>query len=613
MTTIFSLNSDVLEESDYVLFLIKSLRKNSEKLIACTSNRIEGALLQKISQYADAIYQYDNYIDINRWKDVLIHKISREELQCNQELLLINDSMFGPIFPMEELLARLNMIQADFLGLTAHGKMKLLHGKKEVLWPRFIQTYFLLIRQPMLSSSDLIEYLSNLPVFPDYVTASEGFEYVFTETFEKKGYKWDVLIDTSDKEDKEGKYFESFILFDLYELVTKKGFPFIPKYIFEIDFPEMQVYNSGNDMSRTLAYLEAESKFDTQLIYKNIIPRFNLHDIINRLNLYYIVDESSETTGYQGKTAVFSYLFYSDLFEYSISKLNNTPDSMDVFIATDTHEKKHTIQKLIKGTNLEKHCKLILHGGKGRDLSALLVTFHDYILQYDLICFIHDKKSSQMAYATVGQVFNINSWENTLNSKEYILGVLELFEQHPLLGFLCPPMLIHNTYFHTGIDAWTICQKKILSLADKIGIYAKLDFNKNPVALGSVFWCRTKALKRLFEFGFQYSDFPDEPMPVDGTISHAIERIFPYVAQFEGYYSGYIMTKNAAADSLSYYKEALNLIMKELNRIKSIKTDTLQSTIKSINGKKHQNCIINYVRKTANRLRNILFFIKSKQ
>ena len=193
-----------------------------------------------------------------------------------------------------------------------------------------------------------------------------------------------------------------------------------------------------------------------------------------------------------------------------------------------------------------------------------------------------------MAYATVGQSFNRNSWENILNSKGYVSGVLDLFSRNPLLGYVCPPMLLHNTYFHTGIDAWTICKEAVISLADQLGVKINVDFSKNPVSLGSVFWCRTAALKPLFDYHFQFSDFPDEPMPVDGTISHAIERIFPYIAQSEGYYSGYIMSTENAADNVNFYKESLNLIMNELNQIDSVDTSTLQTTLRTINHmKKH--------------------------
>ncbi len=39
---------------------------------------------------------------------------------------------------------------------------------------------------------------------------------------------------------------------------------------------------------------------------------------------------------------------------------------------------------------------------------------------------------------------------------------------------------------------------------------------------------------------------PPEPLPQDGTISHAIERIYPFVAQSAGYPPAVVMSKSYA-------------------------------------------------------------------
>ena len=77
---------------------------------------------------------------------------------------------------------------------------------------------------------------------------------------------------------------------------------------------------------------------------------------------------------------------------------------------------------------------------------------------------------------------------------------------------------------------------------------------------GSVFWFRPKALEPLFAHGWQHSDFPPEPLPQDGTISHAIERIYPFVAQSAGYYPAVVMSKNYAVthnDTMQAYASGM--------------------------------------------------------
>ena len=88
--------------------------------------------------------------------------------------------------------------------------------------------------------------------------------------------------------------------------------------------------------------------------------------------------------------------------------------------------------------------------------------------------------------------------------------------------------------------------------------------DKEPIApLGSFFWARAKALEPLFEKEWTYDDFPEEPVADDGTILHAIERIYPFSAQSAGYYPGWILSESGAAMEITN----LNHMLRELNNI----------------------------------------------
>lgn len=76
-----------------------------------------------------------------------------------------------------------------------------------------------------------------------------------------------------------------------------------------------------------------------------------------------------------------------------------------------------------------------------------------------------------------------------------------------------------------------------------------------------MFWFRPVALKKIFDIKWEYSDFPKEPNSTDGTFLHAVERIYPFVAQDAGYYSAWILS--------DYYAQTewnnLNYMLRELN------------------------------------------------
>jgi lipopolysaccharide biosynthesis protein len=47
--------------------------------------------------------------------------------------------------------------------------------------------------------------------------------------------------------------------------------------------------------------------------------------------------------------------------------------------------------------------------------------------------------------------------------------------------------------------------------------------------VGTMFWARAEKLRPLFELSLTWSDYPAEPLATDGTLLHAIERIFPFL------------------------------------------------------------------------------------
>jgi lipopolysaccharide biosynthesis protein len=46
--------------------------------------------------------------------------------------------------------------------------------------------------------------------------------------------------------------------------------------------------------------------------------------------------------------------------------------------------------------------------------------------------------------------------------------------------------------------------------------------------VGTMFWARTSALEPLIGLHLQWDDYPPEPLPYDGTLLHAVERLLPF-------------------------------------------------------------------------------------
>jgi len=69
--------------------------------------------------------------------------------------------------------------------------------------------------------------------------------------------------------------------------------------------------------------------------------------------------------------------------------------------------------------------------------------------------------------------------------------------------------------------------------SEKLGITSLPENITFPI--GTMFWARTEALRSLIDLGLTWEDYPEEPLPYDGSILHALERLFPTIIQAQGF------------------------------------------------------------------------------
>ena len=70
-------------------------------------------------------------------------------------------------------------------------------------------------------------------------------------------------------------------------------------------------------------------------------------------------------------------------------------------------------------------------------------------------------------------------------------------------------------------------------------------------------------MKLLFDRDWEYEDFPPEPNAIDGTLLHAIERIYSYVVQQEGYYPAWALSDKCADIEITN----LNYMLRTMNNV----------------------------------------------
>ena len=267
----------------------------------------------------------------------------------------------------------------------------------------------------------------------------------------------------------------------------------------------------------------------------------NVYDIKFEKNLNFILPKNDILSGelIPKKILVVLHLHYPELVDRCMKYVESIPDFCDVAITSSNEE---VLNLLREKKNQSRLYDVVQKDNRGRDISAFLVALREKILQYEVVCFTHDKKGKTEEKIAAASEFMYCLWENTLASRDYIFNVLLTLQRNQNLGLLLPPEVIHPDFMPFIYDIWGPNFENLEKLVRDLNLNCDITYDKRPLSVGTAFWAKTKALTPLFEKEWRYEDFPQEPMGNDGTISHAIERVFAYVAQSEGYETGIVMT-----------------------------------------------------------------------
>jgi glycosyltransferase involved in cell wall biosynthesis len=219
--------------------------------------------------------------------------------------------------------------------------------------------------------------------------------------------------------------------------------------------------------------------------------------------------------------------FYHESLAFDFAdRLQRNETPCDLFLSTDTKAKASYLTRTFcdhRGT-----VEVMIVPNRGRDIGPLFTAYSSHLAHahYDIVGHFHAKKSSN-TNADMGDAWRHFLWETLVGGEYAMLDLAAaVFSSKPNVGLLIAedPHLV----------GWSENRANAEALAKRIGIKVPLpDFFDFP--LGTMFWYRPEALQPLFEIGLSLEDFPSEPVPYDGTILHAIERLIPFVVNKSAY------------------------------------------------------------------------------
>ena len=222
------------------------------------------------------------------------------------------------------------------------------------------------------------------------------------------------------------------------------------------------------------------------------------------------------------RVALHAHFFYPELAVDCLKRLRSNRTACDLLISTDQSGKARLLQRTFAeyaGGAVE----IRVVQNKGRDIGPLLTEFKSDLARYDVIGHIHSKRSLLIGDGDLGNAWREFIWQHLLGNRYPMMDrIVAAFESDPALGLVFPS--------DPHLNGWDDNRDQAAKLATRMGWNAPLP-DAFDFPLGTMFWARCDALAPLLNLGFTWDDYPDEPLPYDGTILHALERLLPLSAQ----------------------------------------------------------------------------------
>ncbi|CAM5495818.1 Rhamnan synthesis protein F OS=Afipia felis OX=1035 GN=NCTC12722_01217 PE=4 SV=1 [Afipia felis] len=222
--------------------------------------------------------------------------------------------------------------------------------------------------------------------------------------------------------------------------------------------------------------------------------------------------------------AVVVHLHYDEVWRDFSSRLSRLSLPFELIVTTS--ETRPERDACIRADFPE--AKIIVYENRGRDVGPFMQLLHDgYLEKHELICKVHSKRSLALgSRAIFGEVWRLSMLNDLLGSDAAVKAIINRFLAEPDLGLVGPARFrLPNDYRHSYEDTWgrnnEAATKMLATTLGCSGEGLQLDF-----FAGTMFWIRKELFNRLKPLALTLESFPEEAGQPDGTLQHALERIF---------------------------------------------------------------------------------------
>jgi|GEM_PF-472100 len=229
----------------------------------------------------------------------------------------------------------------------------------------------------------------------------------------------------------------------------------------------------------------------------------------------------------QARIGVHIHAYYPDLLSSILDRMELNQLECEYLISVPNALAGEEVARVLAQKPYQHRCLVRQTTNRGRDIGPFFTAFAEELGGYDIIGHFHTKKSPHVTLSNLVPDWIEFLLENMIGGKFRAAdAILTAFSKDEKLGlvFADDPHLI----------GWDKNRHFAATLAEKMGM-PPLNDGFFPFPVGTMFWARPQALAPIFNLKLDWDDYPSEPLPIDGSMLHALERLLPSAARHAGF------------------------------------------------------------------------------
>ena len=257
----------------YIDYLLKSISKVLDELCIVVNGYIEPDSRKRLEEYAQSFYVRENSgYDAGAYKCVLENLLRDGLLKAFDELVLFNDTFYGPFWGFEQVFNEMEDDECDIWGLSSHEPIKSMQNPDFFLgW--HLQSYFLVVKENALHSDTFADFWNSYLISDDYNDTVFRFEASFSAMMKEAGFSLKAYSELE-----KYKYPNPYDNYDYSLLITDEmtmatHYPVLKKRAF------IENGRMNPSLRILLKYLDTHSDYDANLIWENLARKYLFSDL----------------------------------------------------------------------------------------------------------------------------------------------------------------------------------------------------------------------------------------------------------------------------------------------------------------------------------------------